>query len=190
MDQEPKQQAKRLTPLTLVLIIIIVLLVAAAAVLAVSKFGGEQLEPAPVASGGDGTPKLGYQEGVTAIDDASKLEEALKKKKELADEGGVPVTFANDAESTDGTNIDCYLGNPDRAKYDVYYQIFADAEMTDQLYLSGLVPPGSVLQQIELERALETGDHRVYVAVTQVEDDHATIHAQTYITMDFHVSTK
>lgn len=185
MDQEQKRKG---SPLVLVLIIIIVVLVVAGAVLLLGKFGRKEPDEAPIGDGS--TPLIAYQEGVTAIDDASALEDALKKDKELADEGGIPITFVNDANSADGKNIEGYIGNPERAKYDIYLQIFADAELTDQLYLSGLIPPGSVLKNLELERTLPAGDHRVYVAVTQVEDDHATMHAQTYITLDFHVKNQ
>lgn len=188
MDQEPKQQAKRLTPLTLVLIIIIVLLVAAAAVLAVSKFGGEQLEPAPVASGGDGTPKIGYEEGVTVVDDPDALQKAVDEMYAKAAEGGVPLEYQNGASSPDGEKFKCYIANPASAAYDIFINIYSDAEFTDQLYLSGLVPPGKAIRELNLEKRLDPGTHTVYVFYTQVEDDHETVHGQVAVTMDFSVN--
>jgi hypothetical protein len=64
--------------------------------------------------------------------------------------------------------------------------------MTDQLYLSKLVPPGSGFEEIELEHPLDQGDHTVYVALTQVETDEETgaqtIRNQVIHTIDFHVT--
>lgn len=184
MDQEPKQQAKRLTPLTLVLIIIIVLLVAAGAVLALSKFGGQQ-ESAPVSD--DGTPLLRYQEGLTVVEDSDAIKQAAKDMYSKAAQDGVPLEYKNDAFSLDGETVKCYIANPASDAYDMYFQIFADEDFTEQLYLSGLIPPGKAMNEIVLDEKLQEGNHRVYVAFTQVEEDHATIHQQVFITMDFHV---
>lgn len=188
MDQEPKQQQKR-SPLVLGLIIIIVLLIAVAAVLAVSKFGGhEELEPAPVSSEGDGTPKIGYEEGVTVVDDPDALQKAVDEALAKAEaEKGIPLEFSNYAESTDGKTFECYFANPADAVYDVYVQLFADAELTDQIYLSGLIPPGKAKRDLKLDHALAPGNHTVYVAYTQVEDDHATVHGQVLVTAVFSV---
>ena len=180
MGSEPK---KRVSPLTLVLILIIVLLAGAAAVLALGKFGKEE---APDAENlGDGvTPLIGYEEGVTALDEDT-LQKAVDEAYAKAAEGGIPLEYRNDAYGTDGINFECYIGNPKHAKYDIYIQIFADDALTDQLYLSGLIPPGKAKSSIELEHALEKGTHRVFVVYTQVKDDHATIHNQIAVTMDF-----
>lgn len=186
MDQEPKQQQKR-SPLVLVLIVIIVLLIAVAAVLAVSKLGGEQLEPAPVSSGGDGTPKIRYEEGVTVVDDPDALQKAVDDAYAQAAEGGVPLEYQNDATSKDGEKFDCYIANPAHANYDIFINIFSDEALTDELYLSGLIPPGKAIRELNLEKKLDPGVHRVYVAYTQVEDDHQTIHQQIFVTMDFTV---
>lgn len=185
MDQEPKQQQKR-SPLVLVLIIIIVVLVAAAAVLALGKFG--EKEPDPVQLGDNSTPLIGYEEGVTVVDDPDALQKAVSDAYEKAAEGGVPISFRNDAVSEDGTKVQCYIANPASATYDVFITIFADAELTDQIYLSGLIPPGKALQEITLNHKLDSGTHTVYVAYTQVDDDHATIRGQAIITMDFSVN--
>ena len=62
--------------------------------------------------------------------------------------------------------------------------------MTDQLFLSQLVRPGSGFEKITLDRALDSGTNVVYVAVTLVdteEDGTQSIKAQVVHTMDFHV---
>lgn len=74
----------------------------------------------------------------------------------------------------------------------MFLTIYADAEMTEQIFLSGLVPPGSGFENITLDRALEKGDHMVYVVLTQVETNAETgeqvIRNQVAHTMDFHVT--
>jgi hypothetical protein len=74
----------------------------------------------------------------------------------------------------------------------MFLNIFADSDLTDELYLSQLVPPGSGFEEITLEHPLSKGDHMVYVALTQVETDEETgeqtICNQVVHTMDFHVT--
>ena len=185
MDAQPK---KRLSPLTLVLIIIIVLLLAVAVFLAVSKLGAEK-EPEAESLGNPSTPLIGYEEGVTVVDDQDALQKAVDDMYEKAKEEGVPIEYQNGASSTDGENFSCYIANPAKADYDIFLTIFSDAELTDQLYLSTLIPPGSAKREIKLDRPLSPGTHSVYLVYTQVEDDHATIHQQVVVTMDFTVTT-
>ena len=182
MDQEQKQQPKR-SPLVLVLIIIIVVLAAAAVVLVVGKFGGK---PEEAFIGDASTPLIGYEEGLTAVD-GDTLQEAVDRMYEQAAEGGIPIEFQNDGFSPDGQKVNCYIANPKGAPYDFYVQIFSDAGFTDQLYLSKLIPPGKALRELELEKRLDIGKHRVFVVFTQVEEDHATVHQQASVTMDFTV---
>lgn len=136
------------------------------------------------------TPKIGYAEGVTVVEDPDALQKAVDEMYEKAAEGGVGLEYQNDAFSTDGTNFECYIANAANNKYDMYIQIFADDALTDELYLSGLLRPGTAFDKLELEHSLDVGDHRVFVAFTQVEEDLATIHAQVMVTMDFHVNAE
>lgn len=177
MDQETKQQQKR-SPLVIVLIIIIIVLIAAvAAVLVLNRSGGQ--EPAPVSSG-EGTPKLGYQEGVIVLDE----KDLPKSNSSSTPNKGVRVRYKKEAVSTDGETFSCLIANPDDSEYDIYIGIYGDEEFTDELYLSQLIPPGSALNEITISRKLEKGTHRVYLAYTQVEDDHATLHGQVFVAMD------
>lgn len=181
MDQEQKRKG---SPLVLVLIIIIVVLVVAGAVLLLGKFGEK---PAEDSLGDTSTPLIGYEEGVTAVDEES-LQKAVDEAYAEAAKGGIPVEYRNEATSADGKSFDCYIANPTHAEYDVYIQIFADEALSDQLYLSGLIPAGKALSSIKLDHKLAKGTNRVFVAYTQVENDHATIRNQVMITMDFAVT--
>lgn len=185
MDQEQKRKA---SPLVLVLVIIIVVLVAAGAVLLLGKFGEQ--EPEAETLGDNQTPLIGYEEGVTVVDDPDALQNAVDEAYAQAAKRGVSVEYLNDATSSDGTNFECYIANPTVSDYDVYIQIFEDDQFTQQLYLSKLIPPGSAKRDITLDKKLSPGTHRVYVTYTQVEDDHATIYQQATVTMDFTVEMK
>lgn len=123
----------------------------------------------------DGVP---YAQGVVLLDDDGIYDELQPN--------AIALEFKNDAYSKDGKTFACYLGNSALNEHDMYVAIYADAELTDELYVSGLVRPGSGFEELTLNKALDKGDHRVYVAFTQMEDP-KTIHAQTIYTMDFHV---
>lgn len=133
-------------------------------------------------------PKIGYAEGVTVVEDPDAFQKAVDEMYDKAAQPGVGLEYKNDAFSTDGEKFECYIANAASNQYDMYIQIFSDSELTDQLFLSQLLRPGTAFDNITLEHKLDSGDHKVYVAFTQVEDDQQTIHAQVMVTMDFHVS--
>jgi hypothetical protein len=116
----------------------------------------------------------------------------MDKAMENAKDGNISLLYKDNAYSTDGSTFSCYIVNSANNAYDMYLTIFADSAMTDELFLSQLVPPGSGFEEITLEHPLEKGDHTVYVALTQVVTDEETgeqtIHGQVVHTMDFHVT--
>ena len=133
---------------------------------------------------------IGYATEATVMLDQDSLQAAMDKAMENAAKGNVALRYVNNAYSADGTVFNCYIANSEANAYDMYLQIFADPEMTDQIFLSGLIPPGSGFEEITLDHALPDGDTMVYVAVTQVETTESgaqTIRNQVVHTMDFHV---
>ena len=137
------------------------------------------------------TPRIGYASEATVMLDQDSLQAAMDAAMENARDGNVSLLYQNDAFSKNGTDFECYIVNSASNKYDMFLTIYADAEMTDQVYLSGLVPPGSGFEEITLDHALEPGDHEVVVAVTQVDTDEngeQVIKNQVMHTMDFHVN--
>ena len=108
----------------------------------------------------------------------------------LSEPNTIGLEYRNDAYSTDGKNFDCYIANALRNEYDLFIAVYANAEMTDELYLSGLLPPGRAFSHIALNRALKDGNHLVYVAFSQVTevDGAQAMRAQALVTMDFHVN--
>lgn len=137
------------------------------------------------------TPRIGYATEATVMLDQDSLQAAMDAAMENAKDGNVALLYKNNAFSKNGTDFECYIVNSAANKYDMFLTIFADAEMTDQIFLSGLIPPGSGFENITLDRALEPGDHTVAVAVTQVDTDengNQVIKHQVAHTMEFHVT--
>lgn len=166
---------------------------AAVVVAAVIAVGAAVISHQDQANIPDGaTPAIGYAAEAKVMLDQGSLQAAFDEALKNAAEGNVGLKYKNDAYSTDGVNFECYIVNSDSNVYDMFLTIYADAEMTDQIYLSGLVPPGSGFEAIKLDHALDAGDHTVYVALTQVDTDEETgeqvIKNQVVHTMDFHVT--
>lgn len=137
-------------------------------------------------------PKIGYATEATVMLDQASLQAAMDEAMRNAADGNVGLKYQNDAYSENGIDFDCYIANSEVNKYDMFLSIYADAGMTDQLLLTGLVPPGSGFDSITLDHALETGDHTVYVALTQVDTDEESgeqvLKNQVIHTMEFHVT--
>lgn len=134
-------------------------------------------------------PRVAYAtEGVTVVEDPDELSRMVQ---EMYKNVGnmMALEYKNDAYSEDGRDFECYIANASGNEYDMFIAIYADAEYTEELFLSQLLRPGSAFERVELERALEKGDHTVYVAFTQVdeEDGEQVIHEQSKVTMTFHV---
>lgn len=136
-------------------------------------------------------PRVGYATEATVMLDQNSLQAAMDAAMEKAKDGNVALLYKNNAYSENGVDFTCYIVNSPANKYDMFLTIYADPQLTDQVFLSGLVPVGSGFEQISLDRALEPGDHTVNVVVTQVDTDEngaQVIKNQVAHTMDFHVT--
>lgn len=181
---ETKTRSNNQKLIIILLIALVVLLIGILAVI-LSRGNAESIP--------DGnTPLIGYATEATVMLDEDSLQAAFDEAMKNAAEGSVGLKYKNNAYSTDGVNFECYIANSESNMYDMFLAIYADAEMTDQLFLSGLVPPGSGFENVKLEHALDSGDHTVYVALTQVDTDEETgeqvLKNQVVHTMDFHVT--
>ncbi len=134
---------------------------------------------------------IGYATEAKVMLDKNELQAAMDEAVKNAAEGRVGLSYKNDAFSDDGINFECYIANSKANVYDMFLTISTDAELKDQVFLSELVPPGSGFEQIALDRALDVGDHVVYVTLTQVklnDEGEQVMCNQITHTMDFHVS--
>lgn len=168
-----------------VIIIAAAAIVAALAVVAALLLTGRR-------SDNSNSPAIGYASEATVMLDQDALQAAFDEAVKNAADGNIGLRYQNDAYSDNGIDFTCRIINSSSNIYDMFLTIYADAELTDQIFLSGLVPPGSGFENISLEHALAPGDHLVYVALTQVDTDEETgeqvIKHQVMHTMDFHVS--
>lgn len=175
-----KQKSSSSNKLVIVLVLLILVIIAAAAAIIFTMNGKKD----------DGL-KVGYATEAKVLLDEDSLQAAVDEAWKNAEEGNVALQYQNDAFSSDGKTFSCYIANAPENLYDMFLTIYADEGMTDQIFLSELVPPGSGFEEITLEHALDTGDHTVYVAVTQVDSDKETgeqvIKNQVVHTIAFHV---
>ena len=135
-------------------------------------------------------PRVGYATEAKVMLDQDSLQAAADEAQRNAREGNIALQYRNDAFSSDGKTFSCRIVNAPANVYDMFLTIYADAALTDQIYLSGLVPPGSGFEEITLDHELEPGDHTVYVAITQVDtgdDGEQVIKNQVMHTIEFHV---
>lgn len=114
--------------------------------------------------------RIGYASNAVTTDPET-LREQVEEMYRKAAEPGVALEYKNMAVSKDGRNFACYIGNSAQNTYDMFITIYGDSEMTDILYLSELLPPGSRFEEITLERELEPGTHEAYLIHTQVKDN-------------------
>lgn len=143
-------------------------------------------DPVQIADDSDNSV-LGYADGVTVVDDESALQAAVDKM--LADaENEMVASFQNQAISEDGKTFTCYIANSEYNTYDMFIALYTDLSgETEPIYLSGLMRPGEAFREITLDEALDSGTHEVYLVFTQVEDDHATMHGQSVVTIEMQV---
>lgn len=118
--------------------------------------------------------KIGYSESVVVLDN--------NKPVDLTPPEAISLEYKGQAVSTDGKTFQCHIVNAAKNQYDMYIDIYSDAALTDEIFLSELFRPGTGFEEITLNRTLEKGVHTVYLVFTQVEDDHSTIHNQTAVT--------
>lgn len=134
---------------------------------------------------------IDYETEAKVFLDQNSLQAAMDEAMRNAKDRNVALRYQNDAFSKDGRNFDCYIANSSGNIYDMFLTICTDDLMTDQLFLSKLLRPGTGYDHITLDRALEPGNHTVYVAVTLVDTEtngSQVIKAQVVHTMDFHVT--
>ncbi len=172
---EAKNSSKK-TIIILLIVIIALLLGGGAAALVILNAGDD----------GEGTESGGirYETNVGMVKPNEDLAEKLKE----GSGDRIPLHFSTTAVSEDGVNFKCVLGNPDGAQYDIYFDIYTNAECTEQIYLSGLVAPGSQLESFKSSKSFPKGTHDVVLVVTQVEEDHKTLHLQTKVALTLSVT--
>lgn len=183
MAEEKKDSKSKIIIVLLIVVIVLLIGGGAAAFLLMNNNGEGQTGPAQTAAADtavtaenkNNSPLLKYDDAAVALDE-NGLEKQIEEMKNS--EGNISLEYKNEAESTDGTHFICYLANSDLNTEDMFIAIFTDANMTEQVYLSGLLRPGTSIQEFDSEIPFEKGKHSVVCMFTSVGDDHESMTSQ------------
>lgn len=131
--------------------------------------------------------KLKYDEAAIVLDKDSQQD--VNEVHQKIEDGYISLAHKNQAYSTDGESFDCYINNNADNKYDFYVTVYNNQNADEMLYISGLIPPGSGIDHLKSEVKLDSGEYDALLVITQVEDDHETIHGgQLFLALRLNVS--
>ena len=176
MSENVKEEKK--SSKTVIILLIIIALLLAGGITAFIFFMNKDNADLPDEGG---NPLIQYDEAAVALNEdefKKQFADAMKK----AEEGQIALRYQNVAYSNDGVNFTCDIGNSSANDKDVYFNIYTDATFTEQILLTGLVPPGQGITEFKSEIPFEPGEHTAVLVFTKVEDDHATMLGQAKVT--------
>jgi len=188
MAEEKKDSKSKI--IIVLLIIVIVLLVAGVGVGAIFIFGGQKpaneaqtttpaVTQAPETEKKNDNPLiLDYDNSAVALDEDT-LQKQFDELQEKAKNGYVNLEFQNIATSDDGINFTCHFGNSAANIEDMFFNIYKDSSLEEQIYLSGLVAPGTAIDSFVSEIKLDPGEYTAIIFFTTVGEDHQTMTSQT-----------
>lgn len=163
----------------LIIILLLLLLLIGGGITVFALFANQNSSGRGESETGLSSGTIPYETNIGIIKPGQNLSEILKEDAE----NRIPLQFATNAVSSNGVDFVCKLGNPEGAIYDVYFDMYTDADFTDQIYLSGLVPPGSQIESFTTNRTFPQGNTEIVLVITQVADDHKTITGQVPISL-------
>lgn len=170
MAEEKKSSNK--TVIIILIVVIVLLIAGGAAFFLLNKDKPE--EPGQLTS--DGT--IPYEVNAQIMGSSPNWNASILQE---AQDALIPMHFSAGAESKDGENFTCTLGNPPGALYDMYYDMYSDSTLSEQIYLSGLVAPGQEITQFKTNRKFPKGETNVVLVFTTVADDHKTLVGQAMV---------
>lgn len=180
MAEAEKKKNKTLLIVIIVLAVLIIAGLTTVIVLLLNK------EDKPIQNNNNNGGLIDYQPGVIGInveDFQAEFDQAVKEMQESS----IGLIFNNYAVSNDGVNFKCYIGNSEGNTKDMYFNIYKDASFSEQILLTGLIPPGSGIDTFESEIDLDPGTYEAVLVLTQVDDDHSTLLAQTNVQITLYV---
>ena len=181
-------QEKKSSKLVVILLIVLIVLVIGGVITAIVLLNKDKDDISADGEEAETSFTIGYHgQGVVALDE-DEFKRIFEEMQREAEEGMIDLSYKNVAVSEDGVHFECELGNPISNRYDVYYNIYLNNDMDQQILLTGLIPPDSELSEFDSEIPLEPGEYTSTLVITQIEDDHATIHGQAYVVLNLIVT--
>lgn len=175
-------QQKNNKNLIAVIIIVAALVIAGLVTVIVLLLGNKEPEaPVNPIENNLANGQIQYQQQGVIVLDEDELQKAYDEAVQKTKEGYITLSFNNYAESDDGKEFKCYIGNAAENTYDAYFDMYLDRTLSQRILLTGLIPPGSGIDTFTSEVELDPGTYEAVLVLTQVEDDHSTIHMQTSV---------
>lgn len=128
--------------------------------------------------------KIGMEAGIiTNEDDLADLE--------LNEPFSFTTLYKRDIYITNGKEAACYIGNSDSNYYeDMYIQIYLNDEngnMSEEIYVSQIIPRGSHIESFTAKRDLEPGDY-IGTLVHSCVDEEGNLIGDTPVIVEIHVT--
>jgi hypothetical protein len=184
-NTDKKQNKSIIVVLLVVIVVLLIGGISAAAI--IIKNSSKNDADADTDTGNTSAPLLEYASGAVALD-ADDLQSRVDEMMKQAEDGTMVLEFQSSASSTDGKNFTCHIGNAIENKYDMYINIFKDDTLEDEILLTGLLAPGTGIDDFESEIQLDPGSYQSVMILTQVSDDHSTIVSQLSVYLDLVVT--
>ncbi len=179
MAEEKKSSNK----IIILLIIIIVLLIAGGVTFFIMSANRSDNEGESTPTGGKQIP-LEVNAGVLSPDKLQAWNESVLAEME---DNQIPIIFSPTATSAAGENFLCEIGNPTGAKYYIYLDMYSDASLEEEVYLSGLLAPGQGITSFKTNRAFPKGETDIVLVISTVQENKTTIVAQTMMALTLQV---
>jgi len=193
MTEEKKDSKQKVIIIVLILVIVLILLAFAAIVLLQNNNQGElqtdstgsDSSSAIVTSNGGNDPLILDYDGSAVALNADDLNKQIEQQK--VETGEIALEYQNIAFSENGTNFSCYLANSEKNTEDMFIALYKDASYAERIYLSGLLAPGTVIENFTSEMDFAPGVHEIVAVFTTVADDHQTMTGQISVAIKLDV---
>ena len=169
-------QKKDSSKTTLIILIVVIILVVGGIAVGAILLSSRNIDDSSGEAEETTVFTLGYENNGIVVFGEDELSKKMEEAYAKMEDNMINIQYKHIIESADGVNFACYIGNPVTNDYDMYLGIYLDNDYSKQMLLTKLIPPGSLMEYFESEIKVEPGTHEALLAITQVEDDHATIH--------------
>ncbi len=78
-------------------------------------------------------------------------------------------------ETGDSASYDAYVANVAENTNDVYFDIFLEGQEEEPIYQSPVIPRGSEMEEITLDKPLDAGTHNCVLIYHLVDEEQKTV---------------